>query len=126
MTASCCVPCCSLSDYVLIDRSFRVGNVDNAILHVAAVLDPVSEQAQRWSSLLQVGDPPLRISPSTEVHEQTVASMEHVALSVYLEPTPSVTEVGHGRLDRVGAKHLTDQTQALLPVCASAKAQFRC
>ena len=40
--------------YILTSRSFSLGDPETAILHVAAVLDPVSEQAQRWSGLLKV------------------------------------------------------------------------
>ncbi|WVQ98589.1 hypothetical protein IAU59_005718 [Kwoniella sp. CBS 9459] len=56
--------------------SFTIGDPETAILEVAAVMDPISEQAQRWSTLLQ-----------------TLAEMENVAVSVYLEPTPMLEEV---------------------------------
>ncbi|WVQ78198.1 hypothetical protein IAT38_000281 [Cryptococcus sp. DSM 104549] len=58
------------------DMSFKLGDHDKAILHVAAVIDPLSEQAQRWSTILK-----------------TLAEMEHVAVSVYLEPEAHVTEI---------------------------------
>ena len=35
-------------------RSFSIGDPETALLHVTAVIDPISEQAQKWSSLLQV------------------------------------------------------------------------
>ena len=34
--------------------SFHLGDEQSALLHVAAVVDPISEQAQQWSSLLEV------------------------------------------------------------------------
>ncbi|WWD15785.1 hypothetical protein CI109_100209 [Kwoniella shandongensis] len=58
------------------DMSFTIGDLDTAILQVAAVMDPLSEHAQRWSTLLQ-----------------TLSEMENVAVSVYLEPEPMMTEV---------------------------------
>jgi UDP-glucose:glycoprotein glucosyltransferase len=42
----------------LIFRSFHIGDSDTALLHVAAVMDPVSEQAQMWSALLKVSSVP--------------------------------------------------------------------
>jgi hypothetical protein len=41
-----------LKDGVL--RSFEVGDNSTALYHVAVILDPLSETAQRWSSLLEV------------------------------------------------------------------------
>ena len=35
-------------------RSFSLGEAETAILRVAAIVDPVSEQAQRWSAVLKV------------------------------------------------------------------------
>jgi UDP-glucose:glycoprotein glucosyltransferase len=35
-------------------RSFKMGDSENALLHVAAIVDPISEQTQKWSSLLKV------------------------------------------------------------------------
>lgn len=35
-------------------RSFSIGDPETALLRVTAVIDPISEQAQKWSSLLQV------------------------------------------------------------------------
>jgi hypothetical protein len=35
-------------------RSFADGNSETVLLHVVAVVDPISEHAQQWSSLLQV------------------------------------------------------------------------
>ena len=43
-----------LDQDILTSSSFSLGDPEKAILHVAAVLDPVSEQAQRWSGLLKV------------------------------------------------------------------------
>jgi hypothetical protein len=57
-------------------RSFTVGDSDTAILHIAATLDPVSEEAQRWSDLLAM-----------------FAKMENVAITVYLDPDVQPTEV---------------------------------
>ena len=62
-------------------RSFSIGDPDNAILHVAAVLDPVSEAAQRASFLLQ-----------------TLSRMEGIAISVHLAPVPLMTEVSAASL----------------------------
>jgi UDP-glucose:glycoprotein glucosyltransferase len=57
-------------------RSFTVGDSDTAILHIAATLDPVSEEAQRWSDLLAM-----------------FAKMENVAITVYLDPDVQPIEV---------------------------------
>lgn len=62
--------------FVLIDRSFHVGDLGPAIVRVAAVIDPISEEAQVWSSLLK-----------------TASEMDNVAVSVYLEPDTQNTEV---------------------------------
>ncbi|WVF72342.1 hypothetical protein IAT40_007156 [Kwoniella sp. CBS 6097] len=71
--------------------SFTIGDLETAILEVAAVLDPISEQAQRWSTLLQ-----------------TLSEMENVAVSVYLEPTPMLEEVKLKRFYRSSLpSHLT-------------------
>ncbi|WVR05054.1 hypothetical protein IAU60_002066 [Kwoniella sp. DSM 27419] len=56
--------------------SFTLGNLDTAILEVGAVIDPISEQAQRWSAILQ-----------------TLSEMENVAVTVYLEPNAIMEEV---------------------------------
>ena len=61
---------------LLIVRSFHVGDLDTAIVRVAAVIDPISEEAQVWSSLLK-----------------TASGMDNVAVSVYLEPDTQNTEV---------------------------------
>ena len=37
-------------------RLFEVGDNSTALYHVAVILDPLSEIAQRWSSLLEVRD----------------------------------------------------------------------
>ena len=60
----------------LIYRSFHVGNLDTAIVQVAAVIDPISEEAQVWSTLLK-----------------TASGMDNVSVSVYLEPDIQNTEV---------------------------------
>ncbi|EGO29865.1 glycosyltransferase family 24 protein [Serpula lacrymans var. lacrymans S7.9] len=42
--------------YKLLDgnyTSFEIGNADDALYHVAAVVDPLSETAQKWTSLLE-------------------------------------------------------------------------
>nr|XP_018263998.1 UDP-glucose:glycoprotein glucosyltransferase [Kwoniella dejecticola CBS 10117]OBR86156.1 UDP-glucose:glycoprotein glucosyltransferase [Kwoniella dejecticola CBS 10117] len=56
--------------------SFTLGDADRAILDVATIVDPISENAQKWSTILQ-----------------TLSEMENVAISVYLEPQPQMTEV---------------------------------
>ncbi|KAL7422173.1 killer toxin resistant protein [Cryptotrichosporon argae] len=56
--------------------SFTVGDPDTALLHVAAVFDPVSEQAQRWSAYLR-----------------WLSALDHVAITVYLDPNPQLTEL---------------------------------
>ena len=43
--------CCRL----LTSRSFSHGDQETALIHVAAVLDPISETAQKWAPLLKVG-----------------------------------------------------------------------
>lgn len=60
----------------LISRSFHVGDLDTAIVRVAAVIDPISEEAQVWSTLLK-----------------TASEMDNVSVSVYLEPDIQNTEV---------------------------------
>ena len=62
--------------FMLIDRSFHVGDLDTAVVRVAAVIDPISEEAQVWSSLLN-----------------SASGMDNVAVSVYLEPDTQNTEV---------------------------------
>nr|XP_019013386.1 UDP-glucose:glycoprotein glucosyltransferase [Kwoniella pini CBS 10737]OCF52167.1 UDP-glucose:glycoprotein glucosyltransferase [Kwoniella pini CBS 10737] len=62
-----------LDDGVL---SFKHGDAEKAILDVAVVVDPISENAQKWSTVLH-----------------TLSEMENVALSVYLGPQPQMTEV---------------------------------
>jgi UDP-glucose:glycoprotein glucosyltransferase len=57
-------------------RSFHVGDLDTAIVRVAAVIDPISEEAQVWSTLLK-----------------TASEMDNVSVSVYLEPDIQNTEV---------------------------------
>jgi UDP-glucose:glycoprotein glucosyltransferase len=37
------------------EMSFKVGNPDTATIHIAVVIDPVSEIAQKWSALAKVG-----------------------------------------------------------------------
>ena len=56
-------------------RSFTVGDQENALVHIAAVLDPVSTSAQQWSGLLS-----------------SLAKLDNVAVSVYMEPETHVTE----------------------------------
>jgi UDP-glucose:glycoprotein glucosyltransferase len=60
----------------LIYRSFHVGDLDSAIVRVAAVIDPISEEAQVWSTLLK-----------------TASEMDNVSVSVYLEPDIQNNEV---------------------------------
>ena len=57
-------------------RSFTAGDLDTAIVRVAAVLEPISEEAQVWASLLK-----------------TASEMANIAVSVYLEPDVQNTEV---------------------------------
>jgi UDP-glucose:glycoprotein glucosyltransferase len=76
---------------ILINRSFHVGDLDTAIVRVAAVIDPISEEAQVWSTLLK-----------------TASGMDNVAISVYLEPDIQNTEVGPAT-----------QTRALLIISSS-------
>jgi UDP-glucose:glycoprotein glucosyltransferase len=49
----------------LILRSFHIGDPETALLHVAAVMDPVSEQAQKWSALLKVSFVPTHLAYHT-------------------------------------------------------------
>ncbi|CAK9782754.1 hypothetical protein CC85DRAFT_260485 [Cutaneotrichosporon oleaginosum] len=59
-------------DYEGIDEgeiSFSVGNKEDALVRVAAVLDPVSEEAQRWSALIQ-----------------WLSSLDSVSTTVWLDP----------------------------------------
>lgn len=58
-------------------RSFSRGDPETAILHIAAIFDPISEQAQTLSRLLK-----------------TLSEMENVSVQIYLDPEPLVTEVG--------------------------------
>lgn len=37
-------------------RSFKLGDEDMSLLKVAVVVNPLSEQAQKWSPLIQVGN----------------------------------------------------------------------
>jgi hypothetical protein len=63
---------------------------------VAAVIDPISEEAQVWSSLLK-----------------TACEMDNVAVSVYLEPDTQNTEVC---FKFATDSDLLDQAQAVLSV----------
>lgn len=63
-------------------RSFTTGDLDTAIIRIVAVLDPISEEAQVWSSLLNMA-----------------AKMENIAVSVYLEPDTQKTEVCGSSID---------------------------
>ncbi|WVW83270.1 hypothetical protein I302_105289 [Kwoniella bestiolae CBS 10118] len=56
--------------------SFTLGDSEKAILDVAVIVDPLSENAQKWSTILQ-----------------TLSEMDNVAITVYLEPQPSLSEV---------------------------------
>ncbi|WRT66985.1 uncharacterized protein IL334_003951 [Kwoniella shivajii] len=56
--------------------SFTLGDPEKAILDIAVIVDPVSENAQKWSTVLQ-----------------TLSEMDNVAISVYLEPQPFLNEV---------------------------------
>lgn len=83
--------------------SFHLGDQENALLHIAVILDPISEVAQKWSSLLQ-----------------TISKMDNVAVSVYLEPSPEMTEVNLKRFYRYSLHHKLrfdvdgQQTQGLI------------
>lgn len=37
------------------DRSFSIGDPSEALVHIGVLIDPLSEPAQKWSSLLEVG-----------------------------------------------------------------------
>ncbi|KAK6902778.1 hypothetical protein I203_108037 [Kwoniella mangroviensis CBS 8507] len=56
--------------------SFTLGDPEKAILDVAVIVDPISENAQKWSTVLQ-----------------TLSEMDNVTITVYLEPQPSLSEV---------------------------------
>ncbi|KJE01643.1 UDP-glucose:glycoprotein glucosyltransferase [Cryptococcus gattii NT-10] len=56
--------------------SFKLGDEDMSLLKVAVVVDPLSEQAQKWSPIIQ-----------------TLSEMDHVFVSVYLEPEALMEEV---------------------------------
>ncbi|KAK4688056.1 UDP-glucose:glycoprotein glucosyltransferase, partial [Tremellales sp. Uapishka_1] len=56
--------------------SFTLGDTENAIIHVAAVVNPVSEEAQRWSDLLKM-----------------LSEMDNVAIRVHLNPDPRSKEI---------------------------------
>ncbi|OXG53132.1 UDP-glucose:glycoprotein glucosyltransferase [Cryptococcus neoformans] len=56
--------------------SFKLGDEDMSLLKVAVVVNPLSEQAQKWSPLIQ-----------------TLSEMDHVFVSVYLEPEALMEEV---------------------------------
>ncbi|EIW69539.1 hypothetical protein TREMEDRAFT_44060 [Tremella mesenterica DSM 1558] len=58
------------------DMSFSVGRKDTALVHVAAVVDPISEAAQRFAPILKM-----------------LSQMDHVAVSVYLEPDLTSTDL---------------------------------
>ena len=48
--------CSSISSFVC--RAFETGNSSSALYHIAVLLDPISEAAQKWSSLMGVGAGP--------------------------------------------------------------------
>lgn len=37
-------------------RSFEIGDPANAIFHFGVLVDPVSEDAQKWTPIFEVGD----------------------------------------------------------------------
>ena len=76
------------------ELSFGMGDVETAVLHVAAVVDPISEQAQRWSSLLRT---------LAEMGEEA-----KIAVSVHLTPSPVVDQV---KLKRFYRSALSPQLQ---------------
>lgn len=39
---------------LVVDRSFSVGDSSRALVHIGVLIDPLSEPAQKWSSLLEV------------------------------------------------------------------------
>lgn len=45
---------CLTIDVYTLCSSMKLGENETALYHVAVVLDPISEKAQRWSSLLEV------------------------------------------------------------------------
>ncbi|ORY32220.1 UDP-glucose:Glyco protein glucosyltransferase-domain-containing protein [Naematelia encephala] len=56
--------------------SFTVGDPDTALIRAVAIVDPISEQAQKWSHILKV-----------------LSEMENVSVSVHLEPETIVSEM---------------------------------
>ncbi|CAO1622126.1 unnamed protein product [Jaminaea pallidilutea] len=70
---------------------FETGNVDTARLHFQAILDPLSQNAQRWSGLFKL-----------------VTSMPDVYLQVILNPLLNVTEMPLKRFYRYSAPKSLD------------------
>ncbi|KAL1411228.1 killer toxin resistant protein [Vanrija albida] len=58
------------------DISFAVGDPKTALLRAAVIIDPISEQAQKWSALLEL-----------------LSDIEHVAINVYFDPNIAAKEV---------------------------------
>jgi hypothetical protein len=77
-------------------RAFTLGDPASSVLQVYAIIDPVSEKGQKWSSLLEVspGRPWLRGVASSDVyHAKVIETLDHVGLTVLLNPPMDMTEV---------------------------------
>ncbi|WVN85210.1 uncharacterized protein L203_100355 [Cryptococcus depauperatus CBS 7841] len=58
------------------EMSFKVNVEETALLRVAVVMNPVSETAQKWASIIK-----------------TLAEMPNISISVYLEPEVQIEEI---------------------------------
>lgn len=75
--------------------SFTIGDSSTALFHVAAIIDPLSELAQRWTPLLKVG-----VIYRAPLTQQLLANIDHVAVTVYLDPNTKATDFNVKRFYR--------------------------
>lgn len=68
---------CRFREVQVDERSFSIGDPETALIRVAAIINPISEDAQRWSGLLQ-----------------WLSKIENVSTTVYFDPNIEAKEVG--------------------------------
>ena len=74
------------------------GSPDDAIFQIAITLDPLSEQAQKWSSIIKVNRS-YQFSISLYLY-QVLSEMKGVYIRVFLNPKTTTTELPIARFYR--------------------------
>src|SRR5438477_8930889 len=75
-----------------LSRAFELGNESTALYHVAILLDPISEAAQKWSSLVKVRTSATSHSFSSTNSVKWLSNIPEVYIKCYLNP-PKYKEV---------------------------------